>query len=570
MNDRPWVRQYPSQVPASVGPIPDVNAYELLAGAAERHPRAPALAWFGRHLSYAELEHECRRLSAGLAALGVRRGDRVALILPNCPQYVIAYFAALRLGAIAVGNNPLYTQRELAHQLQDADPSVVVVLDALYEAARPAIEEAEIPTTIVTEAASYLGFPKKQLAPLKLRRDAAREHRPWPPVPRGADVTRWRDVVGRSSTTPPVAQVDAENDVAALVYTGGTTGVAKGAMLTHRNLVANAMQCAAWFLDTADGRESIMSVLPFFHCYGMTVCMNLAVLIAAKSILVPRFDLPTVLKLIRTERPSLFPGVPKIYFTINEAAGDGRHRLSSIRYCLSGAGGLSGDVAERFEQLTGGRVAEGYGLTEAAPVVAGNPLDGTGQRGTIGVALPDTDVRVVDVADPSRDVGVGREGELLVRGPQVMAGYWRRPEETDSVLHDGWLRTGDLVVMGPDGYLRLVDRLKDVIKVSGYNVYPSEVEAVLIGHPKVAKACVLGVPDGHGGEMIKAFVVLRPGETCSPQDIVDWCGDPRSGLAGFRVPRAVEFRDSLPETLIGKVLRRKLQEEERRKVHVVA
>jgi long-chain acyl-CoA synthetase len=495
----------------------------------------------------------------------VRRGARVGLILPNCPQYVIAYYATLRLGAIVVGNNPLYTERELSHQLADAGVSALVVLDALYPATVGSLSAAGDPPVLVTTIADYMAFPKKQLAPLKLRRDAKHERKPWPPVPREANVRWWSEEMRRAGHAPPVAAVDSA-DPAAFVYTGGTTGPSKGAMLSHRNIVANAMQSDAWFLDTRDGYEAILCVLPFFHCYGMTVGMNLGVATGAKLILVPRFDLPVIMRAIERERPSLFPGVPKIYFMIIEAAAKDRRDLSSIRYCLSGAGALSPVVAERFGELTGGRLVEGYGLTEASPVVMGNPLDGSARPGTIGMPLPDTDTRVVDLSDPSRPLGPGEEGELWIRGPQVMLGYWNRPEETEGVLHEGWLRTGDVVVMDDDGFFRIVDRIKDMVKVLGYNVYPSEIDDVLSRHPKVSKACVVGVPDGKGDTLLKAFVVLRAGERATQEEIVAWCRDPKTGLASYRVPRVVEFRDSLPETMLGKVLRRVLVEEETKKL----
>jgi long-chain acyl-CoA synthetase len=562
MTTRPWISSYPESVPPTVGSIPDGNAYEMLSWAARRYPERPAIAWFGRHLSYRWLERECERFSSVLAGRGVGRGDRVALILPNCPQYIIAYYATLRLGAVVVGNNPLYTERELLHQLQDAEPAIVIVLDALYRAAVGAIAGAGVGSVIVTGVADYMAFPKKQLAPMKLRRDARRAEKAWPYVPRDAAVSWWSTAMRAAGSAPSMASVDAAADVAGLIYTGGTTGFSKGAMLSHRNIVGNAMQSNAWFIDTEDGRESILCVLPFFHCYGMTVGMNLGILKAAKLVLVPRFDVDHVMHEIGRERPSLFPGVPKIYALIADAAERGEYDLSSIRYCLSGAGALPSAVAERFEALTGGRLAEGYGLTEASPVVAGNPLDGTARPGTIGLPLPDTDAKVVDLLDRSKTVGVGQEGELWIRGPQVMQGYWRHEDETAEVLEDGWLRTGDVVVMDEDGFFRVVDRIKDMVKVSGYNVFPTEIEDVLYRHPKVAKVCVVGIPDPDGDTVLKAFVVLKHGEHATADEMRAWCKDPKTGLAAYRVPKAFVFRDSLPETLIGKVLRRKLLEEE--------
>ena len=566
--NRSWLKNYPDSVPRTVGPIPDGNAYEMLASAALRHPGRPAIAWFGRHLSYREVERDAGRFAAMLAGLGVARGDRVALILPNCPQYVIAYYGTLRLGAVVVGNNPLYTERELTHQLSDAGAALAVVLDALHPTSIRSLDAVGLTTVVVTKITDYMAFPKKQLAPIKLRKEARREGKPWPPVPRGAPVRWWAAEMRRVDTAPPVVEVDAANDAAGFVYTGGTTGLSKGAMLTHRNLVANAMQSDAWFLDTKDGHEAIMCVLPFFHCYGMTIGMNLGVLKAAKLVLVPRFDLKAIMKEIKEERPTLFPGVPKIYALINEAAEAGTHDLRSIRYCLSGAGALAPAVAERFEELTGGRLVEGYGMTEASPVLTGNPLDGTARPGTIGIPLPDTDAKVVDLADPTRTLGAGEQGELWVHGPQVMKGYWNRPDETAEVLQGGWLRTGDVVEMDQDGFIRIVDRIKDMVKVSGYNVYPTEIENVLYGNPKVAKVCVVGLPDGTGDTLLKAFVVLRPGQTATADELKEWCRDPRTGMAAYRVPRVFEFRESLPETIIGKVLRRVLVEEELKKTAV--
>jgi len=560
--ERPWIGSYPSSVPATVGPIPDENAYEMLAWAARRHPGRPAIAWFGRHISYRELERECERFAAILRDHGVRQGDRVALILPNCPQYVIAYYAALRLGAVVVGNNPLYTERELTHQLSDAQVSIVVVLDSLYPASAPSIAAAGGPPVVVTGIQDCMGAVKRLLAPIKLRSEAKKHGTPWPPVPKDADVIRWADAMRHAGTAPPVAEVDAARDVAGLIYTGGTTGLSKGAMLTHRNLVVNAMQSDAWFLDTEDGHEAIMCVLPFFHCYGMTVGMNLGVLKAAKLVLLPRFDMEMALREIERERPSLFPGVPKIYSTIVDAVVGRSRDLTSIRYCLSGAGALPSTVAERFQKLTGARLVEGYGLTEASPVVAGNPLDGSARPGTIGLPLPDTDAKVVDLVDPTVALGTDQEGELWIRGPQVMLGYWNRPDETASVLHGDWLRTGDVVVIDDDGFIRLVDRIKDMVKVSGYNVFPTEIEEVLYHHPAIAKACVVGVPDAQGDTKLKAFVVLRPDATATEDELRQWCRDPKTGLAAYRVPRSFVFRDTLPETMIGKVLRRKLLEEE--------
>ncbi|HXF36735.1 MAG TPA: long-chain fatty acid--CoA ligase [Actinomycetota bacterium] len=563
---RPWYRHYPEGVPRTLEPYPEVSAFSMLAGAAARHPDRPAIAWFGRHISYRDLLREVERCSAGLARLGVRKGDRVGLLLPNCPQYVIAYYATLRLGAVVVGNNPLYTQRELTHQLEDAGCSVLIALDRFYPTVEAVRREVGDPEVVYTKLTDHMPFPLNLLAPIKLRREAKHEGAPWPPVPKGAPVRWWRRLLEEAGAPPPPAVVEPRTDPAGFIYTGGTTGLAKAAILSHFNLVANAMQSAAWFPDLGDGTDAMMCVLPFFHSYGMTVCMNVSVYRAAKMILVPRFELHMVLKQIQKEKPTLFPGVPRLYIALNEAPETRRFDLRSIKACLSGAAPLPAAVAERFREITGGaRLVEGYGLTECSPVTHANPIYGRAKEGSIGMPIPDTDCKIVSLDDPDREVPVGQEGELCIRGPQVMLGYWKRPEETALAIRNGWFHTGDVARMDEDGYFSIVDRIKEMIIVSGFNVYPTEVEQVLYRHPKVHKVSVVGVPDATTGEAVKAFVVLKPGETATAEEIVAWCRDPSQGLTGYRVPRHVEFRDSLPETLIGKVLRRVLLEEERQR-----
>jgi long-chain acyl-CoA synthetase len=570
MTERPWVRHYPDAVPASLHPYPARSLYSMLEESARRHPEAPAIAFFGRRLSYRQLLEEVERASGALAGLGVNPGDRVGLILPNCPEYVIAYYATLRLGAIVVGNNPLYTERELQHQLSDAGVKVAVVLDSLYPKLAAIRDAVGLTVVVVTRITDYMPFPTSLLAWLTLTQQAIARGGPWRPVPRGARLHWWRALTGATTRpVPPPAPVG-PGDVAGLVYTGGTTGLSKGAVLTHGNLLANVLQCEAWFPGVEDGREAVMCVLPFFHCYGMTVGMNFGVYRAAKLILVPRFELRQTLSLVQRERPSLFPGVPRLYIAINESEATARFDLSSIRACLSGAAPLPMAVAEKFERITGGRLVEGYGLTETSPVTHANPLVGTRKAGSIGLPLPDTDARIVDLEDWTRIRPPGEEGELAVSGPQVMRGYWNRPEETHTAIREAadgrrFLLTGDIATMDEEGYFFIRDRKKDMINVSGFKVFPGEVEQVLYRHPKVEKACVAGIPDPKTGEAVKAYVVLRPGVTATPQEIIDYCRDPAAGLAGFRVPSIVEFRRSLPETLVGKVLRRELQAEERAK-----
>ena len=566
---RPWFASYPDDVPKTLAPYPERSLYSLLEDSARRFPDRPAVVWAvpgGKTLTYRQLLQEVEKFSAVLAGLGVGKGDRVGLILPNSPQYVIAYYATVRLGAIIMGNNPLYTHRELSHQLKDAQQDVIVVLDRLWPSLKAVEGEFKPRETIVTSVTDYMKFPINVLAPLKLKKEAQHEGQPWPPVPADAPVKWWKRLMSSAGSPPPMAQVDATNDPAGFIYTGGTTGLSKGAMLSHHNIVSNCMQGASWFADLRDGEESVMCVLPFFHSYGMTVCMNIGIFKAGKLILLPRFELETCLKSIAKEKPTLFPGVPRLYIALNEAPETKNYDLSSIRACLSGAAPLPLAVAEKFESITGARVVEGYGLTETSPITHANPITGKRKEGSIGLPIPDTDCKLVDIDDPTRPAEPGQPGELVISGPQVMLGYWNKPEETADMIReeDGvrWLYTGDIATMDEEGYFRIVDRKKEMILVSGFNVYPTDVEQVLYRHEKIQKVSVVGVPDKTTGEAVKAFVVLRQGEVATEEEIVAWS---REHLTGYRVPQRVEFRDSLPETLVGKVLRRVLLDEEKQK-----
>jgi long-chain acyl-CoA synthetase len=564
-DQRPWFATYPQGVPHSLEPYPDLSVFGMLEASARRHPEAPALAWFGRKISYAALLREVERCSAALAGMGVGGGDRVALIMPNCPQYVIAFYATARLGAIVVGNNPLYTTREMEHQLRDCSPSVVVVLDLLYADFADVFEIVGLRNVVVARLNDYMSFPKKQLAPaLKFKKVQREQGKPWPPVPRGAPVTWWEGWLDAAGPAPVAPLIDPETDTAGFIYTGGTTGISKGAMLSHRNMVANAMQAAA-YLSLVEGEEALLGPLPYFHSFGM-LTMNVAVLIAAKMVPIPNpRDLHLVLEEMSKEKPTFVPGVPRLFNALNESPLTAKFDLRSVKACISGAAPLPTAVAERFAEITGGaKLVEGYGLTECSPVTHANPLDAP-RPGSIGMPMPDTDCKIVDLVDPDRTLGPGERGELCVRGPQVMLGYWNRPEDTALAIRNGWFHTGDVAVMDPDGYFRIVDRLKEMILVSGFNVYPNEIEDALYRHPKISKVAVIGVPDDKTGEAVKAFVVLREGESASVDELVAWARDPANGLTAYRSPKQIELRDSLPETMVGKVLRRVLVEEERQK-----
>lgn len=550
--ERPWLTQYEAGVSATIA-YPDAPVHQFLRDSASRFPDRTALEFYGRRMSYRQLDALSDRFAAAVIHLGVRKGDRVAVMLPNIPQAVIAYFGALKAGACVVQTNPLYIGPEIAHQVADSGAETIVALPQFYPRINEVMSRTPLKRIILTNVCDYLPWLKKVLYPLKARRQGQ-----WVDVPRVPPVYDLPALL----QSVPNASLDQDlsaEDLALLQYTGGTTGIPKGAMLTHRNLVANTYQCRRWLQGLRDGEETFLGVLPFFHVYGMTTCQNLAILLGATIILLPRFQADEVLKAIVAHRVTAFPGIPAMYHALNNHPKVGAHDLTSVRYCISGAGPLFAEVQERFEKLTGARLVEGYGLTEAAPVTHCNPIVGPRRSRSIGLPVPDTDVRVMDLEHSGREVAVGEAGELQVKGPQVMRGYWKKDDETAMTLRDGWLCTGDVVTMDEDGFCYIQDRKKDMIKSGGLNVYPREVDECLCRHPKVQDACVIGVPQDLRGEKIKAFVVLKEGERATAAEILDHC---RRELAKFKVPKQVEFRRELPKTLVGKVLRRVLLEEE--------
>jgi long-chain acyl-CoA synthetase len=574
MAERPWLASYPPGVPHTLAPYPERPVWSLLREAADQHPDSPAVVFpvapMAKRLTYRQLVSEAEQFAKALVSQGVKKGDRVGLVLPNCPQFVVAFYALQRLGAVSVGNNPLYTQREMSHQLTDAGIDVLIVLDVLYPLIGAIRDQVGLKKVIVTEIGDYLGFPINRLSRVKQKREAQKEGHPWPPVPPEDEVITWSSLMRRSYPDLPPLEVNAKEDVACLVYTGGTTGLSKGAMLTHYNVVSNALQTASWFVDTKEGEEGILCILPFFHSYGLNAVMSVGIAKSMKLILLPRFELETALKAIDKEKPTLFPGVPRIYIAINESPESKKYDLSSIRACFSGAAPLPVAVAEKFEDISGGRLVEGYGLTETSPVTHINPIYGKRKFGTIGLPIPDTDCKIVDLDDPEKEVAPGEEGELCIAGPQIMKGYWNKPEETEEMIRvhgDGirWLHTGDIAKVDEEGYFSIVDRKKDMIIVSGFNVYPTDVEQVLYRHPKIKQVCVVGISDDKTGEAVKAFVVLKEGESAEREEILAWARDEKHGLTGYRAPKHVEFRDELPTTMVGKVLRRVLQDEEKQK-----
>jgi long-chain acyl-CoA synthetase len=564
MDRRPWHSAYDPRVPPSLEYEP-VTLPGFLARSAARHPDATALVFLNARLTYRELDDQVNRFATALADFGVRKDSRVAIQLPNLPQTVIAYYATLRLGAQAVMTNPLYVPREIEHQWNDAGCTVAVVADFLYGSRVAAIRD-RLPVRhyVIASIPEYLRFPLNLLAPLKLRRAD-------PPllarVPPGPGIHVFRDLVRRTAPSPPAVEIGLD-DLAVLQYTGGTTGVSKGAMLTHRNLSCNVQQTSAWFPDAEIGREVLLACLPYFHVFGMTVSMNWPIASAAAIVLMPNpRDVPQIIRSIAKHRVTLFPAVPALFNAINNHPLAAKADLSSVKSCFSGSAPLPVDVLRRFEEITGSTIVEGFGLTETSPVSHVNPLAGRRKVGSVGLPVPDTDCRIVDLEDGTRDLPADTEGELLIRGPQVMAGYWNMPDETAQVLRDRWLCTGDLAVMDPEGYFFIVGRKKDMILASGYNVYPDEVDRVLAAHEAVLEAATIGVPDVKRGETVKSFVVLQPGRKATAEELIAHC---RENLAAYKVPREIEFLAELPKSGVMKVLRRELREREVKKAGAAA
>ena len=514
------------------------------------------MVFFGAKTSYAELDRAVDRFAHVLGSMGVGKGDRVSLHLPTSPAFVIAFMGTMRAGALAVPMNPLYVERELDILLAETEPRVSVTLDLLVPRLH-AVEVAAGPgrpgRLIVTGIRDSLPVPIKWLYPIKARREGR-----WHPQPHTSATPNLFRLL-REAPAERFESAATPEDGAVLQPTGGTTGTPKAALLTHRNLVANACQTSAWFPQAPnEDPPTILCPLPLFHIYGLTVDMNYAMLTGGTLLLLPRFEPHDVLKAAAKYRPRLFPGAPIMYETLAHHPDVGRFDLSSIEACISGAAPLPAGVQRDFEAITGGKVCEGYGLTEASPVTHCNPIDSGRRNGTIGLPFPSTDARVVD-PKTGRVMPTGEVGELQVAGPQVMAGYWRRPEETADVLRDGWLRTGDMAKQDPDGFFTIADRMKDLIIVGGINVYPREVEDVLLTHPAVADAAVIGMAHEHYGEVPCAFVVLAEGATATEEDLFAYC---RKNLARYKVPVAIRFRPRLPKTMIGKILRKDLRAEE--------
>ncbi|APF33358.1 long-chain fatty acid--CoA ligase [Microbacterium arborescens] len=553
---RPWIASYADGVPEDLPPI-EGSLVDIVATSAREHPDAPALEFFGRTVSYQQLQDRIERAAAYLRDAGVRRGDRVAIVLPNCPQHIVAFYAVLRLGAVVIEHNPLYTAREMRKQFEDHGAKVAIVWSKLVSVLLDFPDDLALNAVIAVDVTTAMPFHMR--AALRLPIAKARESREalTSPVPRNRVHGFWSDAE-RHDPLPASHVGPTTGDLALIQYTSGTTGNPKGAALTHRNLLANAAQAQAWTPTIQRGAGCVVyAVLPMFHAYGLTLCLTFAMSMGARLVLFPKFDPALVLAVHKRHPATLLPLVPPIAERLLGAADAAGVSLAGTQVAISGAMALPHELVVPFEASTGGYLVEGYGLSECSPVLMANPVAENRVPGTVGLPLPGTECRVVDPDEPTRDVEPGGRGELLVRGPQVFTGYYGKPEETEKVFVDGWFRTGDIVTIDEAGFVRIVDRIKELIITGGFNVAPTEVEIALRQHPQIADAAVVGLPSEHSGEEVVAAVVAAPGATIDEADVKDFC---RGILTPYKVPRRVVVVDELPKSMIGKVLRRQVRD----------
>ncbi|HBV87607.1 MAG TPA: long-chain fatty acid--CoA ligase [Desulfosporosinus sp.] len=538
-----WLKSYPKDVRYHID-YPFKSLGQFFDETVEKMPDTTAMIFGSQTITYKQFGDQVNRFAGALAGIGVKRGDRVGLMGPNCPQWEIAFFAILKLGAIVVQTNPMYIEREIAYQMNDSGATTIIVLEMMYPRVKNVLEETALERVVVFNFMA--------------------------PVIPAEGIYSYDELIKHDPVYPKVS-INPVEDLAVLQYTGGTTGVSKGVMLTHFNLIANTLQVLEWDPNIRYGQDRILTILPVFHVYGMTDCLNFAVAIAATQIILPRFDVDQLLETIRIHKPTFFPGAPTMFMAINShpKIAEYRESIVAIKSCTSGSAPLPLEVAQKFAEVTHGEgvLVEGYGLSEASPVTHCNPLDRPTLPGSIGLPLPDTDYVIMDLETGDHEVPVGEIGELCIRGPQVMKGYWQKHLETAETLRNGWLHTGDIGKMDDDGFCYIIDRKKDIIIAGGYNIYPRDIEEVLYEHPKVKEVVVAGVPDLYRGETVKAYIVLQPDTEADEMEFITFC---KSRMAAFKVPRHVEFRAELPRTIVGKVLRRQLVEEEKAKIQAAA
>jgi long-chain acyl-CoA synthetase len=552
--ERPWLKFYDKEAPHHID-YPRIPLYRLLDDTAAATPDRPCTCFFGRRETYRRIKDFSDRFAVGLRGLGVRKGDRVALLLPNAPQFIIAYYGILKTGAVVVPLNPLYTERELTFHLTDSGAETIVTIPMFMEKVAALEGKTPLKRAIYTRMADFLPFPLNLVQGLREGSAARKVLR----RPSGLQWVRFRDLL----RTPVPADFRPEpvdpDDMAALLYSGGTTGIAKGIMLSHFNFVANAYQVKAW--GALSDEQRILAVLPFFHGFGMSVTMNAPILAGGEIIILPRFNARQVAQTIHKYRPDFFIGVPTMFVALSNLPDIGKYNLRSVKGIFVGAAPLTRAIKEDFESKTGGRMIEGYGLTEAVTAIAANPYHGLHKIGSIGIPFPDVDMKIVSL-DGTRDLPPGEQGEIVLRSPTVMLGYYKMPEETAKTIVDGWLFTGDIGYMDEDGYFYITDRKKDLIIVGGFNVFPREIDELIYQHPKVKEGITVGVPDPYKGERIKVYIVLKEGETATEEEFIAYF---RQNLTPYKVPSEVEFRTELPKSAIGKILRRQLREEEIRR-----
>ncbi|XQY90928.1 AMP-binding protein [Metabacillus sp. HB246100] len=556
-NQKPWLQYYPEEIPHELE-LASQPLFEYLQQSASEFPSKIAIHFLGKDLTYLELYQQSLKLANYFQTVGLKKGDRVSIMLPNCPQAVISYYGVLLAGGIVVQTNPLYMERELEYQLKDSESTFIVTLDLLYPRVSKMKALTSLKHIIVTSIKDYLPFPKNLLYPFVQKK----QNQVIVKVEHEGTTYLWKKIMEEAKTEADIPTIQPEEDLALLQYTGGTTGFPKGVMLTHHNVASNTRMCSQWMYKCKRGEESILGIIPFFHVYGMTTVMNLGIMQAFKMILLPKFDATDALKTIEKQKPTLFPGAPTIYIALLNHQDIKKYNLSSIKCCISGSAPLPVEVQEKFEQVTGGKLVEGYGLSETSPVTHANFIWDHRKVGSIGVPWPNTDSMIYSYekdgpADPNE------LGEVAIRGPQVMKGYWNKPEETEATFKDGWFLTGDIGYMDEEGYFFIVDRKKDMIIAGGYNIYPREIEEVLYEHDKVQEVVVAGVPDPYRGETVKAYIVLKEGYQATTEEFNEYA---RKNLAAYKAPRIYEFRDELPKTAVGKILRRALVEEEKEKL----
>lgn len=541
--ERPWFKFYEPGVRRNFE-IPEITLVEMFESTKQRFPNNPALIFAGKTTTYREMNVLIERLAKVFVQRGVQKGDRISIFMPNSANWVVTFFAILKVGAVVVQTNTLYVESELKALWQDSGAIGVVSIPQLLPRIAPIRAEVGLKLVALDWLSSFSGLTGLGLEDNPVFMDLEKS---------------LADASLDEVEAPPIESLS--NELAVLQYTGGTTGSSKGVMLTHRNLMANAMQAWEWVAGR-DGEERVLTVLPLFHIYALTACMNLALLSGGTMIILPKFDIDAVLQQINDYAPTLFPGAPTMYVAVINHPRIKEYNVSSIRCCLSGSAPLPKEVAVRFGELTGGRLVEAYGLSEASPATHLNPIFHS-RVGSIGIPAPNTDAKIMDLETGQRELAPGQIGELVIKGDQVMHAYWQKPEETDNVLKDGWLYTGDIAQMDEEGFFYIVDRKKDMIISGGYNVYPRDIEEVLYTHPAVREAVCAGIPDAYWGEMVKAYIVLKDGASVTEEEVLAYC---HGKLASFKIPKKLEFREGLPKTAVGKVLRRFLVDEEREKL----